>query len=228
MLADEVTLPTIQFVLEAMANGSFPTLETAHRFLDARTYVTFGTKVPHNATARRSVKVTGDEGVEVTNDNGEVTDIEQSQINNTNIFDEDEEDDGGSSKSIYELNNASTDVPMQQDLNCNSTLKSIVNYHGGLVERCLSNTLGCGMVDPQEDFMMNTDLEAVNPWAAAGWDEMHWPTPWMQKLGPILCGDGQPTFGLLNLKASDHEFRQKDFTPFNGGFHTMLELHKMR
>ena len=86
---------------------------------------------------------------------------------------------------------------VEQDLNCNSTIKSIVNYYCGLSDRCLQHTIGCKKyiaVDEESDGMDDPALQQKNPWAAAGWDASEWPTPWMQSLGPILRGDGAPIF----------------------------------
>ena len=239
MLLKEVTLPTIQFVLEAMEDGSFPNLDCARSLIGSRTDISFGTNVPHNATARRSVKLqesSVDGNVQQSTDTGQVTDIDASQINNVNELDDDyltdEEEDV---KSIYGLNNVTTDLPMQQDLNCNNTLKSLINYYCGLSNRCLAETYGChdraGMEEGSDNDSgdeMSENLSHQNPWAYAGWEKKDWPMPWMRTLGPILCGDGQPTFGMLRLQESHPEYQERNFTPFNGGFHTMLELHKMR
>ena len=89
MLAREVTLLTIEFLLEAMVSGDFPNLELAREFVKSRTDVSFGTKVPHNATARRSVKLGGSNGntdVQISTDTAEVRDINDSMINNLNDF----------------------------------------------------------------------------------------------------------------------------------------------
>ena len=48
----------------------------------------------------------------------------------------------------------------------------------------------------------------------------------MQANGPVLSGDGLPSFGMLRLQ--DKELRDKTFTVLSGGFHTMLETLKMR
>ena len=50
----------------------------------------------------------------------------------------------------------------------------------------------------------------------------------MRILGPILCGDGHPIFGMLLLQERDREYKSKSSTPFNGGFYTILYLYKMR
>lgn len=231
MLAREVTLPTIQFVLESMSEGDFPLQEDAKQFLASRTDLTFGTKVPQNATARRSVKLQEN----ISTDTGQVTGIGEEELNNISTYDEDFIDDPlDEPQSMYSLNNVSVDVPMQQDLNCTSTIKSILLYYIGIVSRCLTKTFGCDIEvdvtpeDIEEEKLSNHKLEEQNPWAYHGWPKEKWPTPWMQKLGPVLCGDGQPSFGMLRLKEFDMEYQEKTFTPFNGGFHTMLELHKMR
>ena len=46
-------------------------------------------------------------------------------------------------QSIYNINNFTIDVPMEQDLNCNSIIKSIINYYCGLSNLYLWQTLGC-------------------------------------------------------------------------------------
>ena len=104
------------------------------------------------------------------------------------------------------MNNATTDLPMEQDLNCRTTLKSLLNYYEGLVERCLQTTPGCDTQDGANADIDVDDLSGQNPWADAGWPQDQWPTPWIRKLGPILCSDGQPTFGLLYLKEADAEY----------------------
>ena len=50
----------------------------------------------------------------------------------------------------------------------------------------------------------------------------------MSKLGVYLCGDGHPTFAALRLKQDNPEFQDMKVQLLNGGFHTMLELHKLR
>ena len=57
MLAREVTLPTIEFLLEMMGNGNLPLLAHAKESVESRGDISFGTKVPHNVTARHSVKL---------------------------------------------------------------------------------------------------------------------------------------------------------------------------
>lgn len=75
MLAEEVTLPTIQFVLERIAAGEFPSLQQSKAFLENRTDISFGSKVPHNATSRRSVQfkdLSDEGGIEMTADSAQV------------------------------------------------------------------------------------------------------------------------------------------------------------
>ena len=50
MLAQEITLPTNQVVLEAMSDGDFPSLADAKEFLSSRSDLFFGTKVRHNTS----------------------------------------------------------------------------------------------------------------------------------------------------------------------------------
>lgn len=65
-----------------------------------------------------------------------------------------------------------------------------------------------------------------NPWARAGWPQDRWPRPWMVDNGPVMSGDGAPSFAML--KAKEGDLKDLTFTVFSGGFHFMLEAHKMR
>ena len=66
LVAEEVTLPTIELILAMRANTTIPSLEAAQCF-SARTrgQVLFA-KLTHNATRQRSVKIT--ERIEVMTD----------------------------------------------------------------------------------------------------------------------------------------------------------------
>ena len=212
-------IPTIEFVLEAMAAEDFPTLEKVKQFLELLFDLSFGAKVPHNATAKRSVKLqeaSDNDQINISTNTGQVTNIDEYRINNINQYNNHHMDDDNAKKfkSIYGLNNATTDVPMEQDLNCNNTVKSIVLHYIGLKDWCLSDTFGCDITAEFEnnvsredtverEMLLNPILEKEHPWAAAGWGKNDWPTPWMTILGPILCGDDQPTFGMLLLQELD-------------------------
>ena len=76
--------------------------------------------------------------------------------------------------------------------------------------------------ESQDIFISNPDLKNKNPWASTEWGINEWPIPLMQSLGPILYGDGAPTFGMLRLKAKDQQYRTRRFTSFNDSFHTLL------
>jgi len=227
VLAKEVTMPTIQFVLEVMANnedGGFPTYANTKSFLSSRDNSGFGTAVPHNATARRSIKLqhsSSIDNVQISTNTGAVSNIDKSELNDVGELDEDCLDGhANGSQSIYSINNATTDIPMpmQQDLNCTSTVKAIVLHYGGLVKRYLSSTFGCDLEvditleDIEVEINCNPYLESENPGAYTNWPRDQWPTPWMQRLGPILCGDGQPTFAMLRLNDIDAKYQDMTYT----------------
>ena len=70
-------------------------------------------------------------------------DIEESQLHNIGDDNDDfEYDPTEKAKSIYSINNVTTYVPMQQDVNCISTVKDTVLYYVGIVSRCLNNAFG--------------------------------------------------------------------------------------
>ena len=73
---------------------------------------------------------------------------------------------------------------------------------------------------------MNIDMTG-NPWAQAGWHVEEWPQPWMLTTGPYICGHGSLIFAILTLQEEDDKYRNRRFMAFNGGFHTVLETHKM-
>ena len=176
-------------------------------------------KVPHNATARQSVKLkesSTDDDIKISTDTGEVTNIDEPQINNVNDYDDDyiDEEEAEKAKFIFGLNNATNEIIMQQDLNCNNTVKSLIIYYGGLTDWCLQFTYRCSIsneFDEDAEELENDvefqspDLTKWNPWAAAGWDKKDWPIPWMRTLGTILCGDGHPIFCMLRLQERDKE-----------------------
>ena len=93
-----------------------------------------GSMVPHNANARQSVKLkesSTDDDIQISTDTGKVTNIHESRINNINDYDDDyiDEEKAEKARSIYELNNATNEIPMQQDLNCNNTVESFILYY---------------------------------------------------------------------------------------------------
>ena len=138
--------------------------------------------VPHNANARQSVKLkesSTDDDIQISTDTGEVTNIDESQINNINDYDDDyiDEEKAEKARSIYGLNNATNEIPMQQDLNCNNTVKSLILYYCGFNDQCLQHTFGCSTrnefdkaaeeLETDVEFQ-SPDLAEQNPWAAAG------------------------------------------------------------
>ena len=101
-------------MLGNVADGYFPSPAAAKQFLAQRTDISFGTKVTQNATLRRCCMLQESTAkVSVSTDTGQVTGIEELQLNNVDLYDEDGDDDASEkAKSIYSMNNATTDVPM--------------------------------------------------------------------------------------------------------------------
>lgn len=214
-MGENVTLPTIQLVLDLIQAGLLPTPTEAKDFRDNpdRT-APMKAEISHNATARRSVKIPlqTNEDIEVSTDIAVTEGISAENVGDINRLlgedytDEDASDSQGP-KTIYDINNAFIDRPMKNDLNSISTVKGLVDYWLAVCKLCLA--------DDTDDPYSHWPAEAIRP------------IPFMDQFGPILCNDGSPTFALLRLSDTD-EYRDKLFTAFNGGFHTMLENHKMR
>ena len=134
MLAEEVTISTIQFVFEAMENGNLPNLGVVDQFTQSIIDISFGSKLPHNATARRCVTLKeppSDDDTQISSDTGKVTNIDESQVNNANDYDDNYIDDveADEARLIYGPNNTTNEIPMQQDLNYNNTAKSFILYY---------------------------------------------------------------------------------------------------
>ena len=83
LLLREVTLPSIEFVLEAMSDGTLPNLDAAKKFLASTQ--SLSSKLPNSATARRSVQTLPTEHTDVTSQ----TLITSLGSNNVNNIDED-------------------------------------------------------------------------------------------------------------------------------------------
>ena len=137
--------------------------------IDQYSDISFVLKVPHNATKRMSVGY-----VDLSTDTGQGSDINESNLDNINDFDDEYMcgEDEGRVKSIHSLNNTTADVTMQQDLNCNIRVQSIINYYSGLDDRCKEQTFGCGYtsgcdIDPEDalevERLNNHDLKDHNP-----------------------------------------------------------------
>jgi hypothetical protein len=168
------------------------------------------------------------------------TDLCETPLDDTDIGDIDNLDNEHTTNNntMYSRNNATVDSPIKEDLNAQKTVMGIVNYFCAIKERCLKfttradgegGTIAAAAKDGEESDGGDTDGDTDgNPWAAAGWAPNDWPEPWMEGRGVYLCGDGQPTFAMLRLKKTHDDFKEKVFLPFNGGFHTMLETHKLR
>ena len=135
--------------------------------------------MPHNATARRKVKLwepSSDTNVQISTDAARVLGINNNMINDINDFDKHHLPDKDNNQSIYDIKNATVNVPMKQDLNCKSTIKSIIDYYVGLTNRCLQQTLGCDtFIDTDGEGgdlgMSDYELKQKNTWAADRWDQ---------------------------------------------------------
>jgi hypothetical protein len=235
LLAKEVTIPMIQFVLEAYKENVLPSYEQSRRVMDGEE-VTLTTTVSHSVSGKRSMPPqpppTDPEQERETS-----TDLCETPLDEADIGDIDNLDDEHrptSSNSMYARNNATVDTPIKEDLNAQKTVMGIVNYFCKIKDRCLEYTTrpgGDGGIVPaaRKDGEEPDEVDFTgNPWAEAEWNPEDWPRPWMEDRGVYLCGDGQPTFAMGRLKKTHDQFKDKVFTPFNGGFHTMLETHKLR
>ena len=135
MLAREVTLPSIEFVLQCMTDGTLPTLDEAKEFITTSGNFVFETEIPHGATSRR--KVNGEDA-----DLAETVELEESAVGNVNELDEDHVEDREARRgTIYDINNCTMDVPWPVDLNTISTCMGTVDCYRHLVNQCLENIL---------------------------------------------------------------------------------------
>ena len=92
--------------------------------------------------------------IQISTNTSEVTNIDGSQINNVNDYDDDyiDDEEAEKAKPIHGLNNATNEMITQQDLNCNNTDKSLILYYFGLNDRYLQQTFGCsGSIEFDED-----------------------------------------------------------------------------
>ncbi len=230
LLAEKITIPMIRFVMDAYKD-ILPSYEQSKQVMDGED-ITFTARVSHAVSGR----VTMPPPQQQENTRETSTDLCETPLDETDIGDIDELDNEHkpNSGSMYSRNNATVDAPIKEDLNAQKTVMGIINYFCDIRERCLKFTTvadgeGGTIAAANEDGGVPQDLDTKgNPWAEEGWDPSDWPTPWMQGRGVYLCGDGQPTFAMLRLKKTHEDFKDKDFLPFNGGFHTMLETHKLR
>ena len=230
-LAANVVLPYISFVLEAF-NKAFPSLEQAKS-------VRNGTAINFHGTIARSPAARGVFQEEETEEDtpeheGETTlteiEVDDTDIEDINDLDPNHVEDPATS---LDANNMTFDLPRKEDLAAIKTVKGLVELYTGITKKALQQTTyydGEKLVHaklPGTDEESNDEPKIVgNPWLENGWDKHQVPKPFA--FGPYICGDGLPTFAMLRLKRTDPNYRNKDFLPFNGGFHTMLEFHKLR
>lgn len=266
MHACEVTLPTIEFVCQAIKDNILPSLKVAKEYLDDTIDVTLEDQdIPNSAVDRRSLLMNYEPptGVDVSADLAEL-ELEGSQeVDDIDNLDEDhligekEEEE----ETMYTKNNVTTDLPLWLDLNSTKGVMTVNDYFTGIADRCISQTTrkvegeliqrvseestshsdidfddddGSDIARPGELFEYDLDelaelvSDEENPWAKNKWPLEHWPEPIMCESGAWICGDGNPTFAMKNLKQSHPKYMIRDFVAFNGRFHTMLESHKIR
>ena len=259
MLASEVTLPSIEFVLQAIVDKVLPSISEAKEFLDDTTDVTIDdASIPRAAVNRRSLLLECDSrGGDMTADVAQL-ELEESQVDTINDLDEDHlEDDEDEEETMYSKNNVTTDLPLRLDLNSTEGVMTVNDYYCGLVDRCLAGTThrigdkllhknsegtSHGLVFDDEldeprpaeaseydwDELAEAVSEEENPWAKNKWPLEYWPEPFMHESGPWICGDGSPTYAMKRLHEKNPIYTGRKFIALNGGFHTMLETHKMR
>jgi hypothetical protein len=138
LLLREVTLPSIEFVLEAMSDGTLPNLDAAKKFLASTQ--SLSSKLPNSATACRSVQTLPTEHTDVTSQ----TLITSLGSNNANNIDEDRTADLNSAEyqSMYQRNNVTMDMPLKGDLNSIIVVEAILDYYIDISDRCLKQTEG--------------------------------------------------------------------------------------
>jgi hypothetical protein len=249
LMLSEVTLPCIQYVLDAKSDGSLPTLAQAKEFITSVTSTaTFEKQIPTSATKRRSMRTDAPDNGDVTSSvvahdvrDEDCNDIDNDLDEDFLQTDDDTEGDvdmeggndaGGGVQTILKNNHVTVDAPLEGDLNTTRVVMGIMDYYADITQRCLEQTNGCNndsthMPDDTDGDAYKSYIDG-NPWAKAGWDHKYWPKPWMKSNGNVLSGDRNPTYAALKLKRLLERYKVQRMTVMNGGFHTMLELHKMR
>ena len=229
LMAREVTLPSIEFVIMAMNERILLTLDKSREMIHANNFDTNTDQtISHSASGRVTSMSMNTDEVTMNMDDLNVREFEVDDIN-----DLDEDGLHQENKSIYKINNAKMYAPWKINLNNKNTVKKLMTNSNNLRERCLAGTRYKTLFDfddADEDTAnnaFNLPLDG-NPWAQNDWPEEYWPEPLMSKFGVYLCGDGHPKFAALRLKKYDPEFQDMKAQPLNGGFHTMLEMHKLR
>jgi hypothetical protein len=168
VLLEKVTLEAIEFVLQGLTEGAFPTVDDAKEFV-GRTGakgILSQYKIPNSASLRRSVKSPDDPNFTATMT---ASSVQQTHLHDLDSLDDDELDQY---KSIYDINNATIDIPIHGDLNSSAVVHCLVQYYSDLTARCLRQTWGCD--DDSSFFGDDADLDPDtamlgNPWARAGW-----------------------------------------------------------
>ncbi len=184
LMACEVTLPLIEFVIMAMKEHILPTLDESREMIDANNFDSDADQtISHSATGRvLSMSMNTDE---VTMNMAE---LNVSKIEVDDIEDLDVDSLHQDNKSIYKINNAKMDVPWKLDLNSKNTVKKLLSNINNLRERCIAGTrykTSFEFDEVNKDTAHNAfDLPLDgNPWAQNNWPEEYWPEPMMSKLG---------------------------------------------
>ena len=101
MMAREVTLPSIELVLEMMASDSLPSLDKIKECIARPGQVCLDAHIPHSASDRRSVNFS-DKNVEVSTDIGLTAGLSTEELDDVNNLDDEfiEDDTGPQSKKI--------------------------------------------------------------------------------------------------------------------------------
>jgi hypothetical protein len=122
LLASEVTLPSIEFIIMAMNKRILPTLDESREMIQANTFDTDTDQtISHSASGRVTSMTMNTDEVTMNMAELNVREFEVDDINNL-----DEDGLHHENKSIYEINNAKMDVPWQLDLNNKNTVKKLM------------------------------------------------------------------------------------------------------
>ena len=120
LMAREVTLPSIEFVIMAMNERFLPTLDKSREMIHANNFDTNTVQtISHSASGRvMSMSMNTDE---VTMNMAKLN-VREFEVDDINDLDKDGLQQ--ENKSIYKINNAKMDVPWKLDLNNKNTVKS--------------------------------------------------------------------------------------------------------
>ena len=137
LMVESVTLPSIEFVLQALKDKVLPSEQQVEQYLASDL---FRFDSVHTVTRSVSGRVRFSEAEEDTTMLMAESSIRDSEVNDVNLLDQDHLD---RNRTIYHVNNATSGVPWKLDLNNTSTVKKLMTATEDIRQQCLQDTVVC-------------------------------------------------------------------------------------